>query len=863
MKALRPARAHRGVVAVLALLVLSACLLVAGLPRTMQAAFDGALRESLRAAPAQQRDVTVELRTSGPGTDIHEPGLFSSYGKQIRELVPEALAKVAGGDVHASAKTYDTPVHGTGGSRYVNLGWLSDGARHVEWVEGREPRATGATRWQGRRIPLYEVGVSEEARDEMGLEVGDERILGESDFAAVRVVGVFRATDPGDPFWSHHNDVLHVAEVQPPGRIETEKYATTLIADTGLVPLSGADRNLIYQWVLPVDPGRPEARETDALEVSVNELERLLKVQPGVMSGMTVSTGLVSLLTSFRAALTTTQTVMFLVLGGLLVVALGVIMLAVQLLADRLDQALSLARARGGSLLQVAGTGAGLVAAVVGPAAAAGYALSYLFPGPVLPLVHAGPAAVAVAAVGFAAVRLALTHRAPLHERRDDVAAARPSARRVTLELLVVGLALAGAYLLRTRGTTSAGLDPFLLLVPLALAVAAALITMRCYPYPLRLLVRVAAGSRAAVGFLGLTRAARARSSAVLPVLILLPALGVSVFASVMSGSVASTQRLAAWETVGAPIRITSERELTADEIARVGRVPGVARVLPVQLADVQVGHTAERAKVIAVDLAQWRDLVAGAPVTPPAPPSASGQGIPALVSYEMRGRGTFEIGWQSRLTVTTRGVVTSVPGFFTGGKFLVLPFDVGQRPVINALIATGDPDPAALREAVPDARVETQAEVLAGIRDDPMTGTVGATLTVVTVALAGYALVAVLITLVIGADDRARALSLLRTLGLSDRQARGLTVLEILPMVLLSALAGLVLGLAMPAVLGPGIDLSAYAGGLPVGGYVLDPVVPAGLTAGLAAVAVLGAYVHAAVSRRGLSSVLRVGDLT
>src|SRR5690606_8490388 len=180
--------------------------------------------------------------------------------------VPEALAKVAGGDVHASAKTYDTPVHGTGGSRYVNLGWLSDGARHVQWVEGREPRATGATRWQGRRIPLYEVGVSEEARDEMGLEVGDERILGESDFAAVRVVGVFRATDPGDPFWSHHNDVLHVAEVQPPGRIETEKYATTLIADTGLVPLSGADRNLIYQWVLPVDPGRPEARETDALE---------------------------------------------------------------------------------------------------------------------------------------------------------------------------------------------------------------------------------------------------------------------------------------------------------------------------------------------------------------------------------------------------------------------------------------------------------------------------------------------------------------------------------------------------------------------------------------------------------------------
>jgi putative ABC transport system permease protein len=406
------------------------------------------------------------------------------------------------------------------------------------------------------------------------------------------------------------------------------------------------------------------------------------------------------------------------------------------------------------------------------------------------------------------------------------------------------------------------GQDPFLLLVPLALTLAAALITMRCYPYPLRLLVRLVARMRPAVPFLGLTRAARARSFSVLPVLILLPALAVSVFASVISSGVAGTQRLAAWQSVGAPIKITSERELPADVVERARQVPGVTRVVPAQTATVQVGHTAERAQIIAVDLARWRELLAGAPISLPAAPAAS-SGIPALVSPELRGRGTFEIGWRSRLRITTQGVIATLPGFFTEGKFIVVPFDVDRRPMVNTLLISGDAQESALARAVPQARVESQAGVLAAIEHDPLTSTVTGTLLVVTVALAGYALIAVVITLVIGAADRAKALSFLRTLGLSDRQAERLTVLEILPMILLTALAGLALGLGLPAALGPGVDLSAYAGGLPVGDYELDLITPTVLAGGLAVVAVLGAYAHTAISRRrSLGAVLRVGDL-
>ncbi|MCA2221605.1 FtsX-like permease family protein [Nonomuraea aurantiaca] len=865
MRILRLAQVRLGAMAMLSLLTLSACLLVAGLPRVLQGSYDEALHRALQDAPAQLADLTVQTRSRGGPDDLHEPGQFASRDARLRSLVPPRLRPLVSAPGQMSAKTYDTPVHLSGGQTYINLAWLSDGERRVEWVDGRAPGKPTTTRWSGSEIPLFEVGIVEEARTTMPLKIGDVRILGESDYAAVKIVGVFRAKDPGARYWSHDIDVLHVTQVQPPGKLELERRTTALISSAGLAALSGADRNLIYSWVLPVAPTAAASLDVPELRAAVEDYGHVVTLQPaGADSQYRLETELPGLLDTFGTALGTAQTVMFLVLGGLLVVALGVLVLAVQLLAERIDHPLALARARGGSLRQVAGTGAALVALAVVPAALAGWGLAFLVPGPVPWIAHAGPALVPLTAVGYAAARLAMTHRTPLHERRDDVAAARPSARRITLELLVVGLALAGAYLLRARGLTTGGQDPFLLFVPVALTVAAALITIRCYPLPLKLLVRLAARGRLAVPFLGLTRAARARSASVLPVLILLPALAVSVFGTVISGGLSTTQRLASWQSVGAPIKLTSPVELPPDAIERVRKVPGVRLLVPAQTATAQIGYGGERADIIAVDLAQWRRLLDGAPISVPLTASGA-SGIPVLVSHELRGRGTFEIAWYERMKVTTAGEIASLPGFYPRGKFIVLPFATNKRPGVNTLLIKGEADHAALLAATgqPKAELTSQEQALAAIEDDPMTGTVQNILLITAVALAVYALIAVLVTLVIGAADRARALSFLRTLGLSDRQARGLTVLEILPLILITSLAGLALGLGLPAALGPGIDLSAYAGDLAVGDYSADPVMPVVLAAGLATVAVLGTYAHTAISRRrSLGAVLRVGDL-
>ncbi|NRQ38298.1 hypothetical protein HII36_41700 [Nonomuraea sp. NN258] len=863
------ARVHAGAMAVLFVLALSAGLLVAGLPRAMQGSFDQALRQSLTDASAAQVDFEINVQAQTADEDLHERAQFETRDKRWRSLVPETLRPLVVppgmGNSHMSARTILTPVNGTGGSTYINLGWLSDAEQRVRWVQGRQPGDPRAMEFQGETIPLFEVGVVDSALTAMNLELGQVKILGENRFVAVKLVGAFQPVNPADEYWTHHPNLIRVETLQPPGKLDLERHITSLLPDSGLRVLSGEGRNLFYSWVLPVDPDAANAQRVSELTSAITAFGREVVVQSSQNSSQyRLDTGLPKLLSDFTAALATAQTVMYLVLGGLLLVAIGVIVLAVQLLIDRLDHTLTLARARGAALRQVAVAGTGLTALAVVPAALAGYGLSYLVPGPVLPMVHLAPAVLVVAALAFTAVRLAITHRAPLHERRDDVATARPSAKRITVELLVIVLALAGAYLLRTRGLTTQvareGQDPFLLLVPIALTLAAALITLRCYPYPLRLIVRLASRRRGAVPFLGLTRAARARAVSVLPVLILLPALAVSVFASVISGGIADTQRLASWQGVGAPIRITSNVTIPDDVIAKIRAMDGVDLVVPAQTGRVQVGFGAERAEAVAVDLGQWRRLLDGAPITLPAEPSAGG----ALVSRDLRGRGTFEIGWQERVKVTTNGVIDALPGFFTEGRFMVLPFEVNKAPAVNTLLIKGDVPVAALAELVPSAEVASQAQRLAGIQDDPLTDTIRTTLLVVTAALAAYALVAVVVSLVIGAADRARALSFLRTLGLSDRQAQRLTVLEVLPLILVTALVGLALGLGLPAALGPGVDLSAYAGDVPVGDYSPDLITPVVLAAGVAAVAVLGAYAHTAISRRrALGAVLRVGELS
>ncbi|MFD0659381.1 hypothetical protein [Thermocatellispora tengchongensis] len=154
MSALTLVKVHRGVAAVLAVLALSAGLLVSAMPRAMQAAYDRALRQDLDAASAQAADIVVTRRPQLAEHTLTTPAAFAELDERWQGLLPPALREVTehgpGSRAHYSAKTEETPVAARIGPgfqayQFVNVGWLSDAERKVRYVEGAPPAPPGGS----------------------------------------------------------------------------------------------------------------------------------------------------------------------------------------------------------------------------------------------------------------------------------------------------------------------------------------------------------------------------------------------------------------------------------------------------------------------------------------------------------------------------------------------------------------------------------------------------------------------------------------------------------------------------------------------------------------------------------------------
>ncbi|MEW9530536.1 hypothetical protein [Microbispora sp. NPDC049125] len=821
---------HRGVAALLATLALGATLLVSGLPRMMESALDAGIRDAVDRSPAQTTALGIFATRRYDLTPLRTVDEVARRDAEWRALLPPALRAVtlSGGfyDFATSPMAMGDRHH-----QFLTLQWVSGMDRRIRYVEGAAPGPS-----TGGRL---EVALPAATAAELSIANGDTLRV---ESGTVTVTGLFEPVRPADRFWSIDTEFTHVVRRRPPLAQEDDLIITGLAHGDSL---AGAPLPLVYRWFITPDSGRLTARNAEAALSGVGEFGRRLSNQDLQLS---LSTRLDRVIGEYAGTLATTRALMAVVLGGLAVVCLGTMALAVLLLAERMGPGLLLMRARGGSLPSIALVGGGVAALATVPAVAAGYALSALVPGPATLVVHLGPPVLAGVVVAVGAAHVARRHRRPLGETREDLVAARTSPRRVAGEVLVVVLGVGGVLTLRARGLGSG--DPFLVLVPALLAVAAALVVRRLYALPLRLAVRLAARGRGAVPYLGLTMSARAATGAALPVLTLLPALAIAAYGAATVGALGTAQRETAWREVGAEIRVEREAGIPADLVERVRRAPGVRGVVTASVGQTvaEVGFGGRPATVVAVDLDAYRRLVQGGPLTIPRAP-----GTGALVSHDLSAMRGFEIGWPERMTVVPAGVVGAMPAVDLRDRALIV---IPAQPAhTNTLLVGADASAVRAVRAVlpPDARVTTVRDRAAELARAPLASAVDGVLRAVTAALAVYALVAVAIALVGGAPARGRALGPLRSLGLTTRQARLLTMIEVAPALLLTTLAGLALGLAMPALLGRGIDLSAYAGAGAVS-HAPGPAVPAALAAGIAAVALAGAYLGGIGGSRGQS---------
>ncbi|MBA8978303.1 putative ABC transport system permease protein [Streptomyces aureorectus] len=903
-------RAAPAAAAALALLVAVTAFLAAALPLAVDRYDDAGLRRALEAAGPGR--TTVQLYTSR--ADFAPPP--GERETQLRHAaVRAAHAKILALAGRMLPLDPEQSSYGVRTTRRLEVPdpWLSRPdevppqfllvapnalADHSRLRAGRLPRPRAGTTAATRAV---EAAVSAETARKLNIEVGSVLHVPGVERAplAVRVTGIVEPRAPREAYWSATPVLRSPSLANVPGDPQRSVFwvGALLLPPDAAPAMLGTPGTPERYWTLAPKVSAVHGHEPARLTSAVASLEAgplLQRVRAAASPDVEADTALDEVFADHERLRSAIGPLVAVAASGTGTVAAVVLLMAGSLAADRRRAELVLLRARGASLRGLAGRLLAETAVVAVPAAALGLAAARsALPGARPLYAVAAAAATALLACAALPLRAVAAHRSVrVHAARGDVAAARPSRRRTVAELTLLTVAVGAIVALRTRGTSDGpdpSGDPLVSLAPVLVGVIAALVLVRLYPLPLRALARPAGRLRGVVGPLSLARAGRTSASAVLPLLALLTALTTAAFGGSVLTGVADARDRAAVLAVGADARVDAPGGLPSGLTDRVRRVPGVRDVTAVSVdssAHPQDGRPT--VPLAGVDPAGYAALarhtgigtfdadVLAVPGDTTAPGGSAAAPLPALASPAVAERyGTrpfpVRLGDGSHVTVRIVGARERTP-VLVGEEFLVvdragLPA-AAARP--TALLVTGDrPDADGLRAAAgDDARVRLRAEASAAYVDSPLQSGAERVYAAAVAAGAGYAVVALLLTLLRAAPERAALLARLRTMGLTRAQGRRLLVLESLPQALLAAAGGTLTAWAAVRLLAPGVDLTTLAvatAASPAGPAELrtDPVsllVPA-----LAAV-VLTVGVAAAqawwTGRRGSVRELRAGDV-
>ncbi|MFI6518431.1 FtsX-like permease family protein [Spirillospora sp. NPDC050679] len=868
--------------ALAALALVTAALMVA-VPASTAAGYDRAAAEAM----GRDGEVVVAGRaiTTVAASTGWDENAMAEQGRKLRELLGPASRETLAGPEPSVAGAESRVVGDHPIRRRLTLVRDPGTDHRVRYVAGAPPRT-------GPGGPLA-VALPKATADRLSHRVGDEIELtdpGQTGGGAlrVRIGGLYEPVDAGDPYWTTRRLLLS-SEIRLIDQGVTEiEVGAALVDATGLRALLRGDaRVLTYQWRFPL---RREGVTTGRAERMGAELEAFRTAVRGAVEGFPVGvdTPLDQRLRVFQAQMGTARVVVSLAFSGLVAVVAGALLLAAGLVGDRIRPALALMRARGASLPHLAAPAAGPVLLAVLPAAVAGTGLGALLAGgPVQAWSFPAVAGLALLAVALPLGLLVRDHAGPpAPPRRPDLASVRPSKRRLVLEALVVAVAGISVVLLRRRGLagqTELGMDPLIAAVPVLLGVAAGLLALRVYPYPLRLAARILHRGRSTVRFLGAARAARGRLVTALPLVVLVLAATVAGFTTGVGAALERGQEDASWYQVGADARVAADQFTPgiADRMRSVRGVTGTAqaRVISDGRAESGSGSGLAQITIIAVDLDAYRRVAGDAARYVPAAPEGDGALVSPAAARQV-GSGALQVSWHGNrpLTLARAGRVTEFPGQDRDSAFLIVPYRLltGGEAYPNTVFVRGrGADQKALREtalastpawaraAVSTSRiVRTQEAVhkeLAGITlvrvvDDAFAS--GAATAVL------YGALTVALVLVVGARARSRAIAHLQVLGVGRRQRRALAVLEAAPPFTVAVATGWTLGTALPWVTGPLTDLRAYTGGFRTPAVVLEPSLLLGPVAAVLLAASAAAAVDRAFDARDrLATVLRAEE--
>jgi len=867
VKRLRRAwRAHGTASAGFGLLIGVCVFLAVAGPRADQALRTTALRQSLAAASPVARSVSGTVDDTGLTADLGQlpdAGSLAAVGGQLEANLAKDHLPLAGpadnwagltAPVFTVLSGLAPAVTGPLRNRF-ELAYHSGLGANAAVAAGRLPsvaRAAGGT-------ATFEVAVSAATAARFGLRPGSRIQASAGTPLTLVVTAVLRPRGPSPTFWIA--DDLLAAPVQ---ETVNDNYPPIWV---GGAFVGGAELPLFQQvfnrasmnaiWSFPLDTGAVTADSAQALGGALTRAATQAGLIGSGAEPVSLTSPVAGVLADFVPADAAASSVLRLLAVSLAVIAVVVVLLGSQLLARRRRAELTVLRARGASRAQVAlrTLRGAAVPAACGAAAGAALAvavtpgradtLSWWLGGAIL--------LTAVAAAPLIALREQRDERgAPgkRHGSRGGDSGAGLAARlgghgawrRVAAELTLAAAAVAGVVVLRQQGSgTLPSLAPVLVAVPVAIVV------MRCYPFAVRGLLRLAGRRRGVAAFTGLARAARSSPGAVMPGIALVLALAVAAFGFLVRAAVTDGQAAQSWQQTGADALINAQLAFQPPSAAfarDVSAVPGVRHVALVSVTSGQADGS--QVPVAALQPGQYAALLAGAPL-PPFPAAAlaaSAPGgtspVPALVTPagaaalgpgggEVAGIGqdaTLTVGLQSvRIRIT--GEIAGLAGI-PGTPQVILPasaLDAGADAAPNVVLVTG-PDidvprlDAVVKRDLPGATVTLRATVQAALSRAPLPRDEAAAIVAAEIAAAGLTLLVLLIMIAGAAQARRPAVARLRVMGVTGRQARWAELAETLPLVVAAAAGGIACAWALGPLIGPALNLSVLTGGAtaPVG---------------------------------------------
>jgi ABC-type lipoprotein release transport system permease subunit len=516
---------------------------------------------------------------------------------------------------------------------------------HIDIIDGRyyEAAPAGLTEEQLEDPDFAIEGlIGSETAEKFQVGVGDYLIFeggygDNKNQLKIKLVGIIDPKDPNDELWFLNTDIFTV----PQGSEEPPVAPIFIPQETlfNVYPYIFKDGRATFNWLYFVDIEKINSTNADTIKNAIRRMEKQLLTNLPRSGLFTI---LDSIIIEYQGKLMFTQIPLFLIVFQIAAIILYYLITVSNMLIDREQGEIALFRSRGASTWQVIGiyimegVVISAVGAAIGPFLGAfafsllGRTASFLSltGGGLLPIRYSNSVLIlAVTAAALCLLALLVpaiqaARRGVVHQRQ---AAARPPTKpfwqRYYLDIVLLILGGVLYWELHSRGSLltmdvfgGLGMDPLLLITPMLMLVAVAIVFLRIFPLLISLATRLSKYVGNAPFVLGLWYMARNPVHYSRLILLLVMAASVGMFSATFLGTLDKSYVERTMYTAGGDVRLTdlNNRHSSKDSLEeRYTSVEGVENVGVAYRNEGRVGtmFTETEFTMLAVDPEQMRNI--------------------------------------------------------------------------------------------------------------------------------------------------------------------------------------------------------------------------------------------------------------